>query len=70
MLSSICSSRLLKNSQRSFRDGAISAFTRVFDAPWRRARNPETQEMPASGFRVRAIQVGYSRLGHFKTDLG
>jgi len=38
--------RLLKNPPRSFRDAAISAFTRVFDALWRRTRNPEKQEIP------------------------
>jgi hypothetical protein len=46
MTSGKCSSRLLKNPPRSFRDAAISAFTRVFDALWRRARNPEKQEIP------------------------
>ncbi len=40
---------------RSFRDGAISAFTRVFDALWRRTRNPETFSVCGSGFRVRSL---------------
>jgi len=43
---SILTNGLLKNFPRSFRDAAISAFTRVFDALWRRARNPEMQEIP------------------------
>src|SRR4051794_4198258 len=42
--------------QPSFRDGAISAFTRVFDALWRRTRNPEKiLSESAAGFRVRAF---------------
>jgi tripartite-type tricarboxylate transporter receptor subunit TctC len=36
----------MKNSEASFRGAPTSAFTRVFDAPWARARNPETQEIP------------------------
>jgi hypothetical protein len=33
-------------STRSFRDAAISAFTRVFDALRRRARNPDASGLP------------------------
>jgi hypothetical protein len=33
----------------------MSAFTRVFDAQWRRTRNPEKQEIRCSGFRVRTF---------------
>ena len=40
---------------RSFRGAAISAFTRVFDALWRRTRNPEARSEFASGFRVPAF---------------
>ena len=40
----------------SFRDGGISAFKRVFDALWRRTRNPETGTVLVSGFRVRAFR--------------
>jgi hypothetical protein len=36
----IAGSRGHDNEWPSFRDGANSAFTRVFDAPWRRARTP------------------------------
>src|SRR5262245_57162651 len=42
-----------QQSWMSFRDAAISAFTRVFDALRRRARNPAHSELPAfSGFRA------------------
>jgi hypothetical protein len=39
-------SRLLKKPEASFRGAPASAFTRVFDALWARARNPETQGLP------------------------
>jgi hypothetical protein len=38
---------VLKNSPRSFRGAPLSAFTRVFDALWARARNPEISGFPA-----------------------
>jgi hypothetical protein len=36
----------LKKSEASFRGAPASAFTRVCDALWARARNPEAQEVP------------------------
>ena len=46
------SGTLLKNSQSSFRDAAISAFTRVFDALWRRARNDGRGEMASFSIQI------------------
>src|SRR5262249_43346132 len=40
----------------SFRGGAKSAFTRVFDALWRRARNPDAHSKLFSGFRARLLR--------------
>jgi hypothetical protein len=39
----------------SFRNGAVSVFTRVFDALRRRTRNSDASAALWSGFRVRAF---------------
>ena len=45
--------RRRKTGVSDLMDALISAFTRVFDALWRRARNPEPITEFAAGFRVR-----------------
>ena len=42
-------------STRSFRGAAISALTRVFDALWRRTRDPDNASECRTGFRVHAL---------------
>ncbi len=44
-------------STRSFRGVAISALTRVFDALWRRTRNPDKAPECGTGFRVHALRA-------------
>jgi tripartite-type tricarboxylate transporter receptor subunit TctC len=41
----------------SFRGAATSAFTRVFDALWRRTRNPDKVAVCGTGFRVHALRA-------------
>ena len=47
----------MKCSTRSFRGAAISALTRVFDALWRRTRNPDKASECRTGFRVHALRA-------------
>ena len=44
-------------STRSFRGAAISALTRVFDALWRRTRNPDKASECRTGFRAHALRA-------------
>src|SRR5436853_407332 len=51
-------------SPGSFRDAAKSAFTRVFDAPWRRPRNPSPLTVRLGQYRgcgFRALAFGGPR---------